>query len=175
MPRWDAVFRGGAHQNPSEMDKFMTRAARRVSRVFAFLCVVAFASLAAAPARAQSFVQVKSAVPVSATTVGVTYTNAQVAGDLNVVIVGWNDTTATLKSITDTKGNTYVLATGPVTISGSLTQSIYYAKNIVAAAAGTNTVSVTFSTAAIYPDIRILEYSGLDTNNPLDGGTGATG
>ncbi len=153
----------------------MTRAARRVSRVFAFLCVVAFASLAAAPARAQSFVQVKSAVPVSATTVGVTYTNAQVAGDLNVVIVGWNDTTATLKSITDTKGNTYVLATGPVTISGSLTQSIYYAKNIVAAAAGTNTVSVTFSTAAIYPDIRILEYSGLDTNNPLDGGTGATG
>jgi len=74
-----------------------------------------------------------------------------------VVIVGWNDTTATLKSITDTKGNTYVLATGAVTISGSLTQSIYYAKNIVAAAAGTNTVSVTFSTAAIYPDIRILE------------------
>ena len=47
-------------------------------------------------------------------------------------------------------------------------QSIYYAKNITAAGAGTNTVTVTFSTAAAYPDIRILEYNGADTNNPID-------
>ncbi len=122
-----------------------------------------------------AFVQVNSAVPATGATVGVAYTKAQVAGDLNVVIVGWNDTTATVKSVVDTKGNTYVLATGPVKVTGSLTQSIYYAKNIGGAAAGANTVTVTFSATATYPDIRILEYSGLDTNSPFDGGTGATG
>ena len=153
----------------------MKRATKRVSRVFACVCMVAFACLAARPARGQSFVQVKSAVPVSATTVGVTYTSAQAAGDLNVVIVGWNDTTTTVKSVADAKLNSYVLASGPIKVAGNLTQSIYYAKNIVAAAAGANTVTVTFSTSAIYPDVRILEYSGLDTNNPFDGGAGATG
>ena len=122
-----------------------------------------------------AFVQVNSAVPATGATVGVAYTKAQVAGDLNLVIVGWNDTTAMVKSVVDTKGNTYVLATGPVTVSGSLTQSIYYAKNIAGATAGANTVTVTFSTTATYPDIRILEYSGLDTNSPFDGGAGATG
>ena len=38
------------------------------------------------------------------TSVTVTYTAAQTAGDLNVVIVGWNDTTAQISSVTDTKG-----------------------------------------------------------------------
>jgi len=122
-----------------------------------------------------AFVQVNSAVPTSTATVAVTFTKAQVAGDLNVVIVGWNDTTATVKSVVDLNGNMYVLAAGPVTVPGALTQSVYYAKNIVAAAAGANKVTVTFSTSATYPDVRILEYSGLDANNPLDGGTGATG
>ena len=43
----------------------------------------------------------------------------------------------------------------------NLSQSIYYAKNIASAAANGNTVTVSFSAAAAYPDIRILEYSGL--------------
>jgi len=34
---------------------------------------------------------------------------------------------------------------------------------------------VTFSTAANYPDIRILEYSGVDTNNPIDVVSASTG
>ena len=102
------------------------------------------------------------------TTVSVTFTAAQVAGDLNVVVVGWNDSTATVSGVTDKSGNTYTRAVGPTVQSGVATQSIYYAKNIVAAAAGANTVTVTFSTAAVYPDIRILEYSGADPNNPVD-------
>jgi chitodextrinase len=130
---------------------------------------------AAGPPPPITFVQVNSAVPASGASVAVTYTKAQVVGDLNVVIVGWNDTTATVKSIADTKGNPYVLASGPIQVSGTLTQSIYYAKNIVAAAASANKVTVTFSTSAIYPDVRILEYSGIDTVNPFDGGAGATG
>ena len=108
------------------------------------------------------------------TSVAVTYTAAQSAGDLNVVAVGWNDTTSTVSSITDTSGNTYVLAVGP-TVGTALTQSIYYAKNIAAAVAGANTVTVRFSAAAAFPDVRILEYSGLNPTSPLDVTAAAAG
>src|SRR5262249_5077390 len=118
------------------------------------------------------FVQVASATPQSTTaTVNVAYPGAQTAGNLNIVVVGWNDSTATVQSVTDSAGNTYALATGPIT-GTSLRQSIYYAKNIVA---GSNTITVVFNAGATRPDVRILEYSGADRSNPLDVATGATG
>ena len=52
------------------------------------------------------------------TTVNVTYTAAQAAGDLNVVVVGWNDSTATVSSVRDAKGNVYTRAVGPTVQSG---------------------------------------------------------
>jgi hypothetical protein len=113
--------------------------------------------------------------PATASSVAVAYTAAQTAGDLNVVVMGWNDATATVKSVTDTKGNAYVLAVGPTLVSGTLSQSIYYAKNIVSAAANGNTVTLAFNGAAAYPDIRIAEYSGLSTSSPLDTTAAATG
>ena len=100
---------------------------------------------------------------------------AQAAGDLNVIIVGWNDSSATVRSVVDSKGNAYTLAGTPVVQAGTASQAIYYAKNIVAAAANSNTVTVTFSVSAAYPDIRILEYSGIDTTSPLDVIGGASG
>ena len=87
------------------------------------------------------------------------------------MVVGWNDTTLDGESVTDSRGNSYTLAIGPTTGTG-LRQSIYYAKNIVA---GSNTVTVTFNQAAAYVDVRVLEYSGLDTTNPLDVTAGASG
>ena len=120
-------------------------------------------------AGAVSFVQMNSAVPSTPeSTVAVTYPSTQTAGDLNVVVVGWNDSTAHISSVTDSKGNLYVLAVGPTVQSGTATQAIYYAKNITGAAANGNTVTVTFSPAAIYPDVRIAEYKGLDPSAPLD-------
>ncbi len=83
-------------------------------------------------------------------------------------MVGWNDTTATVQSVKDSAGNTYSLAIGP-TSGTALRQSIYYAPNILA---GANTVTVTFSQAAAYPDIRILEYRGV---NAVDVTAGAVG
>ena len=116
-----------------------------------------------------TFVQGNYATPQSPqTTVSVVYSAAQNAGDLNVVVVGWNDSIASVSSVRDTKGNVYTLAVGPTIQTGLATQSIYYAKNIVAAVAGGNTVTVTFSTGAVSADIRILEYSGADRNNPVD-------
>lgn len=107
--------------------------------------------------------------------VTVTFTAAQAAGNLNVVAVGWENSTSTPSSISDSKGNTYALAVGPTTISGLVSQSVYYAKNIAAATAGSNTVTVTFSSSVPYPDVRIAEYSGLNTTNPLDVTAAATG
>ena len=109
------------------------------------------------------------------TTVNVPFTAAQVAGDLNAVVVGWGDSTAVVSSVTDTSGNTYTLGVGPTIVSGVGSQSIYYAKNIAAAGAGANTVTVTFASAANYPDIRIVEYNGADPNNPLDVTSANTG
>jgi hypothetical protein len=100
-------------------------------------------------------------------------------GDLNVVIVGWNDTTAQVTSVTDSNRNVYQLAVGPTTVNGgsgaNFSQYIYYAKNIVAAAAGSNAVTVTFAPGASYPDVRILEYTCIDPTNPFDVATGSSG
>jgi hypothetical protein len=69
--------------------------------------------------------------------------------------------------VSDSAGNTYQLAAGPTVISGTASQAIYYAANILQSAAN-NKVSVSFSTAAVYPDIRILEYGGIATTGALD-------
>ena len=119
--------------------------------------------------------QIKAATPqTSQTAVPVTYTNTQQAGDTNIIAIGWNNTTSTITAVTDTAGNTYQAAT-PTTRGTGISQAIYYAPNIKAAPAATNTVTVTFNTATPYVDIRATEYSGLATTNPLDLTTSATG
>ena len=112
-----------------------------------------------------------STIQASNTTLAVTYAVAQTAGDMNIVVIGWGDTTSTISSVTDNKLNGYRLAVGPTSGTG-LRQSIYYAPNI---AGGSTTVTVTFSKAAVYPDVRILEYSGLDPTAPFDKAVGAAG
>src|ERR1700730_13668766 len=123
-----------------------------------------------------NFIQANGADPqTSQPSVPVTYTAAQTPGNLNVVAVAWANTTTSVISVTDTSGNTYERAVGPTKYSTTLTQSIYFAKNIRAAAANGNVVTVAFSATTPFPDVRILEYSGLDTSSPLDGTTALTG
>ncbi len=122
------------------------------------------------------YVQGNYGTPQSAqASLAVKYTAAQQQGDLNVVVVGWNDSTATVKSVTDSAGNSYALAVGPNVLSGVASQAIYYAPNIASAAAGANSVTVAFSGAAAYPDIRIAEYRGLAVAAPVDVVAGASG
>jgi hypothetical protein len=134
-------------------------------------------TLSAAPA----YVQGNFAVPQKPVlTVAVGYAAAEKTGDLNVVIVGWADTTHVVSSVTDTRGNKYQLAAGPRRQSPlinppsnfPLSQSIYYAKNIVG---GPNRVTVNFNGGTAFPDVRILEYSGIDAVNPIDAAVGAAG
>jgi hypothetical protein len=117
------------------------------------------------------FVQVNSATPSSGSTVSVIYNQAQTAGDLNIVAVGWHDTTSKVVSVKDSLHNKYSLAMGPSTGTG-LRQSIYYATNILA---GSNTVTVTYSQSATAPDIRILEYKGVSTLDVTVHDTGSSG
>jgi hypothetical protein len=120
--------------------------------------------------------QIASAVPQSPqSTVSVNLAKAQTAGNLNVVVVGWNDTTSAVASVTDSRGNVYNRVVGPTIVGGALSQSIYYAKNIVGAGAGANTVTVKFNAAARYVDMRVVEYSGLDPLNPVDAVAAASG
>jgi hypothetical protein len=67
-------------------------------------------------------------------------------------------------NVTDSEGNHYYLIVGPTVLTGPtpLSQAIYLAKKIPATIAGANSVTVTFNSTAAFPDIRILEYSGID-------------
>jgi hypothetical protein len=72
----------------------------------------------ASAAPAIAFVQAGYSCPASGSSVAVTYPGSQTAGNMNVVAVGWNDTTSTVKSVTDSLGNVYTLAAGPVRARG---------------------------------------------------------
>ena len=53
-----------------------------------------------------NFVQVASATPsTNQAVVTVSYPQAQTLGDMNIVVVGWHGTTATVRSVTDSLGN----------------------------------------------------------------------
>jgi hypothetical protein len=113
-----------------------------------------------------TYIQGSSGAPAATgSSVGVSYINAQTAGDLNVIIVGWSNPAAAVSSVSDTAGNSYSLAVAASGVSGL--QSIYYAGNI---GAGNNQVTVAFTAPPGTGDIRIAEYSGLDVTSPLDPG-----
>ena len=104
--------------------------------------------------------------------------NPQTKGNTNIIVIGWGDVLSQVASVTDTEGNTYQAALP--TVNGSDTsQTIYYAKNIKgdnpSCAPTCNTITVTFNRGAKSPDVRALEYSGLDPNNPLDTGASNSG
>ena len=143
-----------------------------ISGIGAVLCFFALAGNAGAI----GFVQVKGATPQSPqSSATVTYAAAQRVGDTNVVAVGWNDAVALVTSVTDSNGNPYRLAVGPTVYAKVGSQSIYYASSIAGAAANGNAVTVTFNVPAQFPDVRILEYSGLAPTNPVDVTVAATG
>jgi len=144
------------------------------------ICLIAaVALLMSSMAVGQAFVQEADNSPIPAnspSTVGVAFTNAQTAGNTNVVVVGWGASSAVV-SVTDTQGNTYSEAMGTNTVNigtgSQVSQNIWYAPNIKA---GANTVTVTFNTNSVtFPDVFVLEYSGLSTTAVLDVVSGAVG
>src|SRR5215471_4937135 len=75
---------------------------------------------------AAAFVQQNFVCPQSPqSSVALKYTSAQTAGNTNVVVVGWNDTTSSITSVADSSGNTYQVAV-PMFRGNGLSQAIYY-------------------------------------------------
>jgi hypothetical protein len=120
------------------------------------------AGRSSSPDSVVSFVQLNYATPQDpSSSVSVVYLKPQQAGDLNVVVVGWDDTSSSIVSITDSNnGASYGVAV-PTTRSSSNSQAIYYLPAIQAAPANSVTVTVVFDGPAAFPDVRIAEYSGL--------------
>jgi chitodextrinase len=122
-----------------------------------------------------TFVQQSYATPQTPeSVVAATYVDAETAGDTNIVAIGWNDTTASITSVVDAAGNVYQPAIATFRGNG-LSQAIYYAANVAAAAAGANPVTVTFDQPAVFVDLRITEYAGLRASAPFDAGASASG
>ncbi|HEY2434211.1 MAG TPA: LamG-like jellyroll fold domain-containing protein [Vicinamibacterales bacterium] len=166
-PYSDTTVAGGTSYS------YRIRATDLANNQSGYSAVVSATTPAAAPI---GFVQMAYATPQSTVaSVNVAFPAAQTAGDLSVVVVGWNDAVAQVQSVADSRGNIYTKAVGPTVRSGLGTQSIYYAPNIASAPANGNTVTVTFSRGASHPDIRIAEYRGLDAVAPLDAVAAATG
>jgi len=117
-----------------------------------------------APERSHTFVQATSTTSTTSLAVFKLYSFAQTAGNLNVVFIGWTSSGSQVMSVTDTAGNIYTAATGQP-YGGRLGQVVYYAPNIKG---GTNTVTVQFNQSTTGIDVRLLEYSGVSTTDPLD-------
>jgi hypothetical protein len=99
-----------------------TRRGRRSSRLLGLLSTLAVSGVAQA---APQFVQVNAATPETPQpSVVVPYSAAQTAGNVNVVVVGWNDSTVSVTSVTDTKGNAYSRAVGPTAFSDDATRGV---------------------------------------------------
>lgn len=166
--------------------RIRSRCGRHLILTCLFICsALCFTSTKVAAAISfvqQNYVETSSAQTPRAS-VAVAVAGAQTAGDFNVLIISWWNplppaTLANIQSVVDSKGNTYTLAVGP-TVDPDTTlleaQAIYYAKNIGAATAGANVVTVTFDKAVDFPGIRMAEYSGIDKFTPFDVGIGTVG
>ena len=93
----------------------------------------------------------------------------QLAGDLNIVVVSIGG--AATATITDASMNTYV-SMGSVELDG-ISQKMFYAANI--APANANIVTLGLSQSVGSATMRVLEYSGIATTNPLDNATSGAG
>jgi hypothetical protein len=103
--------------------------------------------------------------------ISATFASSNTAGNL-LVVTGTAATPNSTLTISDTAGNTYVQAMGPVNDPNqSVNAHIWYVPNCKG---GPNTVKITPAAAAAL-EIHISEYSGVSTTAPLDQTSFATG
>ena len=159
--------------SPATSYSYRVRAVDAAGNLGPYSTIVS-ATTGAAPPVTIAFVQMNYAVPQTPqATVAVSYTGAQSAGNLNVVIIGWSDASSQVTSVTDAAGNVYTRAVGPTVQPGVQSQAMYYAAGIAGGAG--NVVTVSFSGPVSYPDVRIAEYRGIDASQPVDAVAGAAG
>jgi hypothetical protein len=129
-------------------------------------------STAAVSTVTPKFVQKRELSITSGSSVSVSFTIPNTAGNLIVAYVVWDNSGPV--AVTDSCGNAYTSAIGPTKYYWDRTNAqIFYARNI---AGGANTVKVSFSTAVTrYGRLFIHEYSGLDPISPLEAAKARSG
>jgi hypothetical protein len=75
---------------------------------------------------------------------------------LLVAVVGFNDATSSVSTLTDSENNAWLKA-GALIHASPLSQAIYYCQN---ANPGATSLIETFSALVPFVDFRLLEYSG---------------
>lgn len=119
---------------------------------------------------------------VSGMTASAAFPGGQNGGDLNLILISWNQTSgsctalASSNPVTDTAGNPYTAA-GSVISGNGLCGVAYTANDIVLAPGNSNTVTVNWSASVIGAYVLPLEYAGLIGSSVVDvyGGTTGTG
>ncbi len=102
----------------------------------------------------------------NALTISDAFLQAQTAHDLNLVVVSWTGTAASVMTLSDGAGNTYTRV-GSAFSQGSEKMDVWYCGDI-AGFATANTVTATFDATVSAPELRLLEYAGLKTMSPVD-------
>jgi hypothetical protein len=116
-----------------------------------------------------SQVQSKAQWSGGTTSCSVTPSSKTTSGNLVVFWATWTSTSTLTANVSDTNVNTWYSAVGPTLQSATsipTSAQLFYAKSITGT---TNPVTVTFSGgSASTSGCMFVEYSGLDTNYPLD-------
>ncbi|MBK7842833.1 MAG: hypothetical protein IPJ71_03925 [Bdellovibrionales bacterium] len=98
------------------------------------------------------------------------FTSSTNQSNLLICWLSYNSATESVSSISDTHGNTYAKAAGPLTGTGSIAgyrQEIWYAANINGGS-GLDVTATLSSTFNASKDISCHEYSGAATSSPID-------
>jgi hypothetical protein len=117
-----------------------------------------------------TWVQGKSCVSNSASSVSCAFSSPVTASDLIVVGMSWTGSGS--PTISDSLHSKFTQAVTRSWNNGGATSGLYYA---VAPAGGTDTLNVSFGGTVSYPTVYVHEYKGVAPNSPLDGATGSSG
>ncbi len=130
-----------------------------------------FLSALVAFGQTPTLVQSNSAQGTNVSSLPVSFSSSNTAGNLIVASVRMATTTQTV-TIADTVGNTYTSAVSQAQSTDGHQVFIFYAKNIKA---GSNTVTASFSASNAHAWLAVYEYSGLGTTTALDATAHASG
>lgn len=125
--------------------------------------------LATRPVMGQSHVATVTKYTGSATnTISMSFSSASTTGNLIVVHLSWDNTSRTVSSITDNKGNTYQSVNGVSTWNTTYRSELYYAFDITGGGAPITVTANLSGNSSTYFQIYMSEYSGIDITSPLD-------
>lgn len=120
------------------------------------------------------FIQIATGYLTSVSAVSSTFEDLSTDGNLIVVGITYFPQSGSISSVTDSSGNIYVRAAGPQNWSGTSGRAeMWYAKNII----GGSTPLTISANLSIVGDMEIYsaEYANLNTINPLDQVSSASG